>query len=134
MAVVTTFYLKTFVWNSVTFDKSSGGTLELRFEHEGEPLKGWTGDDEYPTFLAVVNKGCRVILRLRDVSQKQAPGAANSNIVATLRIPSDTGNPTITFATMTLIAVRGTQGRAQTGDVELVFEHLSANGTTNPVT
>ena len=128
----TTYYLTSFVWNSVTFDKSAGGTLELRFEHEGEPLEGRTGDDLYATFLAIVDHKVRVTLRMRDVKQTQTPGAASSGITATLK--SASGAPTLTFATMKLFAVRASQGRASLGDVELVFAHVSADGSTNPIT
>jgi hypothetical protein len=131
MAVVTTYYLKTLTWNGNTWDSSAGGTLELNYEHDGEFLKGRTGDDEYPTFGAVVDKNCRVTVRLRDVIQSAALGAASSNIVATLKAKATT--PSITFANMNLVAVRGAQGRATLGDVTMVFEHLSSNGSTNPV-
>lgn len=135
MSINVSYYLQSAAWNSATWDNSTGGALEMTLEHTGDPLDDRTGIDEYNTFLAVVNKMLRVTIRLREVKWTTGLGAAESSLVLTLK--KKTGNTegtvTITLATMQLISVRSVQGRAATGDAELVFMHRSADGSTVPV-
>lgn len=135
MAINVSYYLQSAVWNGSTWDNTTGGSLDVTIEHGGDPLDDRTGIDEYNTFLAVVNKMCRATLRLREVKWTTNPGAAESNLVLTLK--KKTGNTegtvVVTLATMQLISVRSSQARASVGDAELVFMHRSADGSTVPV-
>lgn len=135
MAINVSYYLKQATWNSLTWDASTGGTLEMTIEHGGDPLDDRTGDNEYNPFLAVVNKMARVTLRMREVKWTTNPGAAESSLVFTLTSKSGNtgGTVTITLAQMQLIHLRMSQGRAITGDVEMVFMHRSSDGSTVPV-
>lgn len=131
MAVTVTFYPKTVTWNSVTWDNTSGGPIQFDVELGGEELPDRTGDDEFPTFMAIVNKMCRATLRLREFKQAIQPGT-ESNMVLTLRVKSGS-NPTVTIPNMSFVRVRSNQPRAAVGEAELEFTHRSADGTAIPV-
>jgi predicted RNA-binding protein with TRAM domain len=132
MAVPVTIYCQSVVWNSVTYDKSSGGPLAVTYQHEGDPIEDRTGDNEYAVFVAAANKGMRVTARLRDVKQTLAIGT-KAQLVATLIGKSNDAPRTLTFPGMVLMGVRGAQDRASPGDVEISLVHESTDGTTVPV-
>lgn len=130
MAVTVTYYPESVLWNGVTYSCTVDGILQVTYEHSGTPLEDRTGCDQYPTNVIVVDKSMRVTMRLRTVKQTTALGT-KSNLVATLKTPA--GTSVLTFPGMVLVDVRGQQGRAQVGDVEMVFVHESADGTTVPI-
>ena len=132
MAVVVTFYPTQVSWNGNTWIKTSGGPIQARYDHGGSAVGDRTGDAEYPMFKQVVNKDCQVVIRLREVKQALPIGTFTGSLAMQLTAKGGT-LITITFANMLLESVRGMQGRATPGDVELVFSHESADGTTNPV-
>lgn len=129
--IVNTIYLKQFAWNAVTFDNSNGGTIALDFTHEGEVIQDWTGVDEYSKFLSICNKILECTLRLRNVKRKEGLGTANGDITGLLAGASDVP---FTFKTMSLVGVRGGQGRTSMGEAALRFRHKSSDGTTVPIT
>lgn len=132
MAVATTIYIKSAVWNSVTYDSSAGGPVMAEFGHVGEPLEDRTSDNEYAPFLAVVNKRGIMRLRVREVKQIIALGT-KSSMVFTLETKVGGSTITITGANMVLIAIEpGEQSRAQAGSCTLVFQYESADGVTVP--
>lgn len=135
MAINVSYYLQSVAWNSVTWDNTLGGTLEVTFEHGGDPLDDRTGIDEYNTFLAIVNKICRATVRIREVKSVLSPGAAESSLVLTLKSKSGNtgGTVVITMSQMQLVSVRGNQGRANVGDAEFTFMHRSSDGSSVPV-
>ena len=128
--IVNTIYLKTAVWNAITWDNSNGGTIALDYTHEGEVIQDWTGVDEYSKFLAVVNKILECTLRLRNCKRTEGLAAANSDLVGTL---AGAGDVPITFKTMSLVGVRVGQGRTSMGEAALRFRHKSADGTSVPI-
>lgn len=131
MAVTVTYYPESVLWNSVTYSCTEQGIIQVNYEHSGSPIEDRTGCDEYPTSVIVVDKGMRVTMRLRTVKQTTALGV-KSNLVATLKTKSG-GTSVLTFPGMVLVDVRGQQPRAGVGDVEMVFVHESADGTTVPI-
>ena len=131
MAVTVTFYPKTVAWNSLTWDNTSGGPIQFDVELGGEELLDRTGDDEFNTFTAIVNKICRATIRLREFRQFIQPGT-ESNMTLTLRVKSGT-NPTVVIPNMSFVRSRSTQPRAGVSEAELEFVHRSADGTTIPV-
>src|SRR5437016_424423 len=102
MSVATTIYLQSAVWNSITFNSTTGGPIRGDYSHAGEALEGRTAGNEYPPFLAVVNKRLKIRLRVREVKQTAALGT-KSNLVMTLS--GKTGTVTINAANMVLIAI-----------------------------
>jgi len=132
MPVSTTIYASTVTWNSLTWNSGSGGPIQVRYTHSGQVVADRTGDDEYPRNIIVADKDCRVFVTLRDVKQVSALGAFSGSLVVTL--DDGTTTSTITFATMLLYEVNGSQGRANPGEVELAFVHESSGGTAVPIT
>jgi hypothetical protein len=131
MSVATTIYLQSATWNSITFNSTSGGPIRGEYSHAGEPYDDRTADNEYPTFLAVINKRLIVKLHVREVKQTAALGT-KSNLVMTLIGKSS--SVTINAANMVLIAVEpAEQSRAEAGHATFVFQHESADGTTVPI-
>lgn len=133
MAVDLTLYPKTLVWGETTWSAEAGGTIALRYMHEGTLVEDRTGTDQYSRAVVVTDKSLRVFVGLRDVKQILGLGAlAATNLVATLNDGS--ADTTVTFATMILYSVNGNQPRAVPGDCELAFVHQSAAGSAVPIT
>jgi len=123
MAVNVTYYPKSITWNSITWDTTSGGPLEVTHEHAGDNIEDRTGDNEYPPFNVVVNRALRVTVRIREMRQTLALNT-ESDLVATLTVKPGT-TQIVRYKNMVLKEVRGSQGRAVVGDAELVFVHES---------
>jgi hypothetical protein len=132
MAVTVSYYAKAITWNSITWDTTSGGPLEVSHEHGGDNIEDRTGDNEYPPFNTIVNRALRVTVRIREVKQTLALNS-KSSLVATLTIKPGGPTQTVTYAGMVLKDVRGAQGRATVGDTELVFVHESADAQAVPI-
>lgn len=133
MAVSVTFYPQSVTWaGGINASKTSGGPIQVRYDHGGSAVGDRTGDADYSMFKQVVNKDCQVVVRLREVKQTFAIGTTTGALSFVLTAKNG-ASVTITFANMLLESVRGMQGRATPGDVELVFSHESADGSTNPV-
>ena len=131
MSVATTIYLQSATWNSITFNSTSGGPIRGEYSHVGEAFDDRTADNEYPTFLAILNKRLIVKLRVREVKQTVALGT-KSNLVMTLSGKAST--VTINAANMVLVAIEPAgQNRAEAGAATFVFQHESADGTTVPL-
>ena len=131
MSVLNTIYPKSFTWNSVTYNGTTGGTLRFEYQHEGTPFLDRTADDEYSSFVVITDKRLIVRVRLREVKYVTALGTKSD---ASIIITGKTNAATITFVGLVLVgASPGEQGRAEGGSVTLVFEHESADGTTVPI-
>lgn len=132
MALNRTIYAKSFSFNSVTYDRSTGGPISAIIDDGGEEVEDRVAADEYPTDLSVVNKflECRIVAR--EVKWATPVKGTNSNIVLTTT-DKDGNDTTLTLASMTLIQKITTQDRAQPAITELRFRHLSSDGTTEPL-
>ena len=137
MAVNVTYYAKTLVWGANTWDSSNGGSIEITFDHEGDALEDRTGDNEYPPFAVVVNRMLRCTVRLRDLTKAKSLALNSKNdLVATLssKASGTTSTVQLTMLNAVLKGIRGSQGRASVGDVELSFIHESSDGAALPLT
>ena len=128
--IVNTIYLKSVLWNAITWDNSNGGTIALDYVHEGEVIQDWTGIDRYAKFLAVCNLIMECTLRLGNCKRIEGLNAANTDLVATL---DGLSTVPITLKTMSLVGVRVGQGRTNLGEAALKYRHLSSDGTTVPI-
>ena len=130
MAAVTLFtYEVTF--NGVTYTVSSGGPHEFDFEYGGQVVNDWL-EKPLPIFLALVDRECKVRVRLREV--KILPVLeTKASLVVKISGKSGGVTATLTFANMVLVNITANQGRATQGFCELHFQHESADGTTVPV-
>lgn len=127
-----TVFLTQFTWGGDTYDATDGGTIGLRYTHDGRLTEDRVADQIYPTFVVPVQKNLRVTLMLRKVKRTEAIGSANTNLVCTLS--DGTGTETITFANMKLESISGNQPIGAVGDSDMSFVHESSDGSTNPVT
>lgn len=134
MAVIRTIYPKSVAWNGITWDKANGGLLRVDFNHTSQPVEDRTGGDEYPVFMALTNKGLTVSVVLREFCLDQGGNmdcGTKSNMVFTMKTCD--GTDSCTYATMVLVDISGTQPHGELGESTLSFLHLSADGSTDPV-
>lgn len=128
----TTIYLQSFTWNSVTYNTSTGGPIKLVYENNTENVvRARSGDDFYAKFVAGVGGFCRVMVTLQEVKLTTALNTkSNGSGVCT----GKANTSTVSFAGLVLVGVvDGTQEFGTPGTVTLVFEHESADASTNPV-
>jgi len=130
MSATVTYYVQSVVWNSVTYDCTGGGPLEVRIDHEGDPIEDRTGCDLYPSWVTVVNRIVQVVLRIREVKYV---GALSTKSDMTITLKTKAGTVAIAAPDMVLTSVRMSQGRAAPGDCELTWRHESDDGTSNPL-
>lgn len=123
-------YVQSIAWNGHTYTSSSGGPIQAGYTHSGTPVADRTGDDQYNTFLAMVDKVCGASFTIRDNVFTDAPGAGPSDCVFTFTGKS---SKTVTLLSMVLESVDGDQQRAQPGTAVVKLMHVSADGTTSPV-
>jgi hypothetical protein len=118
-------------WNSLNWNNTLGGPIRFSYRHGGTPLPDYTGADEYPTVVDIVDKICECRITMRDVKQVLTLGTV-SNLVVTL--PTKSGSVALTFANMALVDISGSQSRSAYGEVELTFQYQCASGgTTAPL-
>ncbi|MBE7465474.1 MAG: hypothetical protein HS116_18510 [Planctomycetes bacterium] len=129
--MATTIYAKSFTWNSITFSAASNGLLRIEYDHRGEALPDWVGDDEYPKTVFVVRKVLRVRVACREFKITTTPGTGNSNGVAVVK--GKAGDTTMTFAALLLVGVGGNQDSNAPSETVLEFMHESSDGQASPV-
>lgn len=141
-----TIYPKTVLWNGLTFGGNIaagdlGGLLAVHFFHDSQDLPDRTGDQEYPTFMAMVNKFAMVQIGLRQVKEiVSAKGNAGtftaigvkSDMVVTLIGKSASTPITNTVPGLVFKGVQASQMRAQPGESALTFVHESVDGLALP--
>ena len=130
MAINRPYSIVSAVWNSLTWNTGTGGPVNFRVIHMGKRVDDRTADDIYPTAVLYPEKDLTVALRLREGALDLEPGYANSNLVVTVK--TDQGNKAITFTTMSFDGYNQNLDRGIPGDVELLFTHQSADGTSDP--
>jgi hypothetical protein len=131
MAVSSTWAVTSVLFNSITYTATdTGGPIGCSYRHGGQALQDWTGDSVLPTAVDIVDQACEVRVRMRDVKQALVLG---TKATLTLTIAKKGGTVALSFVNMVLVEIAGSQNRSQRGEVELVFAHESANGTTAPM-
>jgi len=132
MAINVTFKASSVTFGATTWNTTNGGTIEVGYTHSGRVEENRVGDDEYPTVVAVPDRSCMVTVTLRDIKcvlpLNGTPAALAFTITGRAGVTS-----TVTFATMVLVNVGGTQRRGEFGNLQLTFAHQSALGTANPI-
>jgi len=118
-------------FNGTTYASGSGGVIRVQVSHVGDPLADWTGADEYPQQVNVVNKRLIVRLFLREVKIVTALGTKDTSSSFALVIKSDTVS--VTCVNMVLVGVDMDQGKSEYGTTVLTLMHESADGTTVPI-
>lgn len=132
MALNQTFYISQFTFNEVTYDASTtGGVMALADSHSGEWVESRTGDAQYATDAIVANKGCEVRITMREIKFAVALGT-KSDLVATCKTSAE-ASVTKIYADMVLVSADSGQDRAAPSQVELVFRHVSDDGSTVPI-
>lgn len=127
MAISQTIYCTTVG----SYTAAAGGVIQVDFTHGGQAVEDRVADQEYPSYVGIVDKFLEVTVHLRDISVAKALalGGAAAALACTL---AGKAGVTITFASMVLKSVEGGQSRAQPGGVRLVFRHESV-AQANPV-
>jgi len=134
MAVETTIYIKTLTFKAPTYswDSASGGPLALRINHTARAIEDRTGDAEWATFVAMVDKSLRVSANVRQLKWTIAHGE-KGDIVATLE-SKGSATVTVTLKDMVYEGVSMNQDRAVPGGAEHSWVHENTDGYTMPVT
>lgn len=122
----------TIVWNSLTWsaNTSPGGPIRLRWGWMSTPVKDRTGGDIYSQQVFPTDAGLQVRVALRE-GPLPALGEM-SNMTATYKTKDTTRDRV--FAGMKFLGIEASQDHENLGEDEMVFEHESADGTTDPVT
>jgi hypothetical protein len=133
MAVpASTVYLVSAALGATTWDASSGGPMSAEFSIGGSPISVRSGNDIYPRAVVIPTQDGIVTVNLLTVKTLTGIGGTAANLVLTLATPA--ASTTITFATMVLASIRGSQSYGAAGGVELTFHHQSADGQAVPAT
>jgi hypothetical protein len=132
MAINVTFKASSATFGATTWNTTTGGTIEVGYTHSGRVEENRVGDDEYPTVVAVPDRSCMVTVTLRTV--KSILPLNGTPAALSFIITGRTGvTVTVSFPTMVLVSVGGTQRRGEFGSCVLTFAHQSALGVANPV-
>jgi hypothetical protein len=132
-SALVTIYPTSVAYNSVTYDKSSGGPLQVMISFGGNPLPDWTGDAFYAEFNAAVNGFCNVGVMLRAPNVILVPNT-KASLVCIFGGKSGGTTMTLTFTNMVYFnASPIQQGRGTPGSIMLNFGHESGDGTTVPI-
>lgn len=131
MAVPLPLHLSQFTFNSVTYDKTSGGPLDCIINDNAINVSDRTGDANYPMAVAVTDIDPTVFIKMRDLTLNITRGT-KGNLVVTVKTP--TGNKVGTMATMVYVGLDTNQVRANPGEIVLKFVHESAGGTAQWLT
>jgi len=131
-----TLYLKSFTFNSVTYQgggSGTGGPIRCRWNDGSESVvKDRTGADLYPTAIFLTDKDNTVTISMRDIHVGIVAGT-KGNLVGTYSDGS-ADIKVITFANVVYTSTSVTQDRATPGEADYIFVHESSDGTTVPVT
>jgi hypothetical protein len=127
-------YPRSATFNTVAWDKSSGGPTMVEAYEGGSPLEVRSGDAFYPTSTVPTEGTSRVTLRLLDASVRPTVGTKSTFIVVGSLGSSDAAVQTHTFINMVYMGVSMSIHRAAPNEVELNFHYESADGTTKSET
>lgn len=127
---VTTIYLQSFTWNSVSWNAAGGGPIRGEYDYGGDELPDQTSDAFWATFLAIVNGRAHMRITVREVKQILTIGTKSTGVMT---LVGKANSVLVTGANMVLIECQpGEQGRATAGSATLRFGYESADGTTAP--
>ena len=142
MPVNVTFKCPEVVFGSTHWTASTtGGPIEVGYQYSSKVIEHRAGDDQYPTVVALPDRSCSLTVTLCDVKCvlpiNDTPKTLSFTITGK---DSDTKDPvsvTVSFATMVLISINGSQHRSRSNDdfgtCILRFVHQSALGALLPV-
>ena len=121
------------VWNSVTFQNSSGGVVAVYVEDNARELETRVGNDLYPSSVEAIDASCVITVDLQEFDPTALTVGASSNLVVTI---VNVGGTTTdeTYYTMKYMGASHTQGRAAAGSTKLRFVFQSADGAKGPRT
>lgn len=133
MPVNVTFKVDSVQFGATTWSAATtGGPIEVGYNYSSPVQESRTGDNEYPTVVAIPDKSCSVTVMMRDV--KQVLPINGTPVALSFTITGKSGvTVTVSFATMVLVGVNGGQRRGDFGQVQLQFVHQSAAGQLLPV-
>jgi len=121
------YYAASVTFNSVTYDKTSGGPLEVTEAENPNVMSDKTGDAVYPTFTKAVGYQPTVFVKMRDIESVPTRGASSSlEVVYT----EASGQRKRTYATMIYVGKDASLVHAAPGETVLRFDHQSADGTS----
>jgi len=130
-----TLYLKSFTFNSVTYQGTStgtGGPIRCRWNNGSENVvKDRTGADLYPTAIYLTDKDNTVTITMRDMNVGITQGTTGDLVGTYSDGSSDV--KVITFANVVYTNTTASQDRATPGEADYIFTHESTTGTTDPV-
>ena len=128
------FFPKTVTWNSNTWSNTSGGTMRFDMGVSSEDEEFLSGADIFPQIVNIFKKNPTARLSLGDVFPiASADHGATSNLVMTVELSTGSTRE-ITLANAKLMDVQIGQGRGSASETVLDFKHVSADGTTFPLT
>lgn len=122
------YYANSVAFNSVTYDKTSGGPLEVTQSENPTVVATRTGAAILPLAIKVVERTPSVFVKLQDLTIRPTIGT-KASLVAIFTYNG--GTKTRTYANMVFTGQDHTQIKSQPGETVLRFDHESADGTTD---
>lgn len=122
------YYANSAAFNSVTYDKSSGGPIEVTQSENSNVVASRSGAAILPTAVKVVERTPSVFVKLQDITVRPTIGTKASLVVI---FTYNGGTKTRTYSNMVFVGQDHTQIKSQPGETVLRFDHESSDGTTD---
>lgn len=135
MAITTTVYADTVTYNTLTWNKGTGGPLRVDLTYAGSPIQDRTGNANFATFVQVVDTTVGATVYLRDISLLKSDKLKvneKSSLVLTATAKGG-ASVQITLSNMVFVSGGVGQGRAEPGSYTMHLVHESDDGSTHPI-
>ena len=127
----TGLYAKSITQGGKTFSGGEGGSIEIELVHGSRDIQDRTGDDKYPTFLALVDRFAEATAMVREPALADLPAiAAKSSLVAV--IAGKSGDVTRTFLNMVVASITTRQRVGEPGMTIIRYVYEAATGGAAP--
>ena len=127
----TGIYAKSILHNAKTFAAGEGGLIEIELVHGSRDVQDRTGDDKYPTFVALVDRFAEATAMIREPALVALPSIGDkSSLVATLA--GKAGDVTRTFLNMVVASVTTRQRVGEPSMTIIRYVYEAATGGAAP--
>lgn len=128
MALSRAYAIKSFTFNSVTYNSANGGPLDWDYDDSANEIRDRVADDKMPSAILFPETDLMVSITMRDPYTAIAKGT-QGNLVLTL--VHDSGSEmAITFAAMVFLSQRAGGSKSTPAQATLMFAYEGAGVTT----
>ena len=127
----TGIYAKSILHDGESYAGGEGGAIEIELVHGSRDVQDRTGEDLYPTFVALVDRFAEATAMIREPVLLTLPAiGAKSSLVAT--IAGKAGDTVRTFLNMIVASVTTRQRHGEPGMTIIRYVYEAAAGATAP--